>query len=346
MQGMQTKIIERYFFFGLLFATLIFSFLIFRPFWTILILGISFSIVFYPVYLFFKKIKFSNWLASLLTVIIFTIILCGPILGIGVIIFNQTQDLYHKVVDNKTVEPFLETIEDTVNSVLPSGVDFDIQEKTSNFVTYLSNHITTIFKNTISAFFSFALMLLIIFYFLKDGEKWKRAVVVLSPLSDRDDEKIISRLAEAVNSVIKGSLLVALIQGILMGLGLWLFGVPNAALWGVVAAIASLLPTIGTALISVPAIIFLFSTGETASAVGLLIWAVVVVGMIDNFLSPLIVGNKMRIPSLLILFSVLGGVTLMGPVGVLVGPLAVSLLYTLISIYRHEFKQNAQSTPV
>ena len=100
----------------------------------------------------------------------------------------------------------------------------------------------------------------IIFYFLKDGARWRKAIVILSPLSDRDDEKIISRLKLAVNGVIKGYLLVALVQGLLMGIGLSFFGVPHPALWGVVAAIASLIPMIGTALVSIPAFIFLFLT--------------------------------------------------------------------------------------
>jgi len=98
------------------------------------------------------------------------------------------------------------------------------------------------------------------------------------------------------------------------------------------------LPTIGTSLVSIPAIIFLVSTGAPTQALGLLIWSVVAVGMIDNLLSPLIVGSKINIPPLLILFSILGGISFLGPVGILVGPLTVSLLYALISIYRNEFK--------
>ena len=167
--------------------------------------------------------------------------------------------------------------------------------------------------------------------------------MILSPLSDADDQKIINKLSRAVNAIVKGYLLIALIQGILMALGLSFFGVPNPALWGLVTMITAFIPTIGTALVSVPAIIFLLLTGQTIEAVGLLCWAVAVVGMIDNLLSPIIVGNRINLPPLLILFSVLGGISLLGPVGILVGPLTISLLYTLISIYRNEFKQNMAS---
>jgi predicted PurR-regulated permease PerM len=180
---------------------------------------------------------------------------------------------------------------------------------------------------------------LAIFYFLKDGEKWKKFLLKLSPLSNTDDEKIINRLSQTINGVIRGTIFIALIQGILMGVGLGIFGIPNSAIWGVVAAITSLIPTVGTGLVSVPAIIFLLVTGNVLPAIGLLIWSVIVVGTIDNFLAPYIIGSKIKIPPFLILFSVLGGIALLGPVGILIGPLAVSLLYTLNEIYQGEFKQ-------
>jgi len=336
----QTKIIERYFFFGLLFTTLIFTFLIFRPFWIILILGVSFSIILYPLYTWFNNKKLPSWLSSFFTVLLFTVAFCGPLLGIGAMVFNQSENVFRTVVQERGAGTFLNSIDRAVNKVLPRGITFDMNEKATSFVSYISSNVASVFSTVVSAFFSFVLMLLIIFYFLKDGVKWRKAAIVLSPLSDKDDEKIISRLALSVNAVMKGYLFIALIQGILMGFGLWLFNIPNPALWGVVAAVLSLIPTFGTALVSIPAIIFLFIVGNTTLALGLLIWSVIVVGMIDNVLSPLIVGKNISIPPLLILFSVLGGISFLGPVGILMGPLSISLLYTLISIYRNEFRQN------
>jgi len=337
---MQTKIIERYFFFILLFAVFIFSFLIFRPFWIVLVLGISFSIVLYPVYEWFNKRKLPNWLSALLTIFFFIIIIGVPLFGMGIIVFNQSQNAYQIIINNVHSLSFIDSINNSINRVLPESISFDLYEKISNFISFVSNNIASIFTSTLSTIFSLVLTLLSMFYFLKDGTHWRKALVILSPLSDADDEKIINKLSRAVNGIIKGYLLIALIQGILMGIGLALFGVPNPALWGLVTMITALVPTVGTAIISVPAIIFLFVTGNTIEAIGLLAWAVVIVGMIDNLLSPIIVGNKINLPPFLILFSVLGGISLLGPVGILVGPLTISLLYTLISIYRNEFKQN------
>ncbi|MFH1201036.1 MAG: AI-2E family transporter [bacterium] len=335
---MQPKIIERYFFFGLLFTTFVFAFFIFRPFWIVLVLGASFSIILYPVYEWLNKRYLPNWLASLLTLFFFIVVLCIPLFGIGSIIFNQSQDLYHSVINNGSTFPFINSIGDKINQVLPSGISFDINEKISTFISFLTNNLANIFSATVSALFSFILLLLAIFYFLKDEKGWRKIILKLSPLSDIDDEKIINKLLQTINGVMKGTLFIALVQGILMAIGLSLFGVQNAAIWGVVAAITSLIPSVGTAMVSVPAIIFLFATGQIVSAIGLTIWSTIIVGTIDNFLTSYIIGSKINIPPFLVLFSVLGGISLLGPVGVLIGPLAVSLLYTLIEIYQSEFK--------
>lgn len=333
--------IERYFFFGLLLATLIFTFFIFQPFWIVLVVGASFAIVLRPVFEWFKaKLRFPAWLASLCTVLFFTILICGPLLGIGAIIFNQSQELYQSILGGEGI-PSLASVDQSIQKFLPDGIDFDLDERLNEMIYSLSNNIGKIFGATLNTILSFVLMLLAIFYFLKDGSEWKKSLITLSPLADSDDVKIINKLSLAVNGVIKGYILIAIIQGTLMGMGLAIFSVPNPALWGVVAAIGSLIPTIGTALVSIPAAIFLFATGQTGAAIGFTIWAFAIVSTVDNLLNPYIVGNKINIPPFLILFSVLGGVALLGAVGILIGPIAVSLLYTLVSIYRQEFQQNA-----
>lgn len=337
---MQTKIIERYFFFILLFITFVFSFLIFRPFWMVLVLGGSFSVVLYPIYEWLTNKKVPNWISALLTVLFFVIIIGIPLFGIGAIVFNQSQNAYEMIVSNQNSISFIDSINTSINKILPEGISFDLYGKISDLISLVTNNIASIFSTTVSTILSLVLTLLSIFYFLKDGARFRKALIILSPLSDVDDQKIITRLAVSINGIIKGYLFVALIQGILMGIGLTLFGVPNAALWAVITVITALIPTIGTALISVPAIIFLLATGNTVQAIGMLCWAVAVVGMIDNLLSPLIVGSKTKLPPFLILFSVLGGISLVGPLGILVGPLTISLLYTLISLYRDEFQNN------
>ncbi|MEK7113537.1 MAG: AI-2E family transporter, partial [Patescibacteria group bacterium] len=311
----------------------------FRPFWVVLVLGVSFSVVLYPVYEWLKeKMKTPDWLSSALTVLLFVFIVAIPLFGIGVMVFNQSQDAYHVIVNNVDSLSFLDTVNVSINKILPENMSFDLYDKLSGFISFVVSNITGIFTFTLSAIFSALLTLLAVFYFLKDGASWKKSLITLSPLADTDDEKIIQKLSNGINGILKQYLLMALVQGILMGVGLTLFGVPNPALWGLVTIFAALVPTIGTALISIPAIIFLYATGHAMAAAGLLVWSISMVGMIDNLLSPVIVGKKINLPPFLILFSVLGGLSLLGPIGILMGPLTVSLLHSLLSIYRHEFQ--------
>jgi predicted PurR-regulated permease PerM len=337
---MQNRTIEKYFFLGFLLIVTLFSLLIFRPFLPVIIVGASLSVVLHPLYNWFKAkvTRGKSWIAALLTVIIFIVILFGPVLAVGILVFNQSQDLYHSFVAGGSSNAFLESINQSVNKILPDGTYFQVQDKFADLVTLIYNNIANIFTTTLQTFLSLILVILTIFFFLKDGDEWKNSLIKISPLSDKDDEKILTRLSNSINGIIKGYLFIAIAQGALMGVGLAIFGVPSPALWGVFSGFASLVPTIGTGLVAVPAVLFLFATGSTGAAIGMAIWAIVIVGLMDNFLNPLIVGQRIEVPPLLILFAVLGGIALMGPVGILIGPLTISLLYALIGIYRHSFQ--------
>ena len=140
-------------------------------------------------------------------------------------------------------------------------------------------------------------------------------------------------MGKAINSVIKGSLVIAIIQGILTGLGFTLFQVPNPALWGSIASITALIPGIGTALVLIPGILYLFFSFKIGLGFGLLAWGILAVGLIDNILGPTLVGRGTKIHPFLVLFGVLGGIQLFGPAGFIAGPLILSLLFALAEIY-------------
>ncbi len=339
---MQTKIIERYFFFGLLLITLFLSFMVFRPFLPIIIISAAFAVVLSPINSKLKK-KMPGGLAALLTVFFFILIICGPLFGLGVLAFNQTQDLYYSIVQNGGAGPILQKLEASINGLLPQGIALNLDDKISEFIVFMTQNIAAIFTSTLTTLFGFFLTLVSLFFFLKDGANWKKELILISPLSDKDDSKILNRLTQSINGIVKGYLLIAVIQGTLMGIGLAVAGVPSAALWGVVAGIGSLLPTVGTALVSIPSVIFLVATGHVPQAIGIGIWAFLIVGWVDNLLNPIVISSKIKIPQILVLFSVLGGLVLMGPVGFLFGPLIVSLLYALITIYRDEYEGTEQT---
>ncbi len=336
---MHTPSIEKYFLFSLLIIVTALTLAVFYPFITIIVLAAAFTVVLNPVYIWIKKHITGGieWLASLITVVLFLIVLCIPLLGVGTLVFNQTQQAYQSMIDNKGSDTFIQMIDISVNKIMPEGFTFDTQSKISDFVSFLSKNMTGFFTSIFNSILMFMLMIFAMFYLLKDGDHWKKSLIKLSPISEENFNEIFLKLSKTINSILKGSFFIAIVQGLLVGIGLAIFGVPNAAIWGVVAGIASFVPTIGTSIIAVPAILFLYFTGMHIQAIGLLIWSVILVGLIDNLLSPYLISKNTEISSLFILFAILGGMALMGPVGILIGPLILSLLYSLVSIYRKEF---------
>ncbi len=337
---MKAKVIEKNFFYAFLVLVSVIAGIILWPFLSVIVIGASLAVVFHPVYVLVEE-KITHgipWLSALLTTLLFLVLLGVPFFFIGSSVFRQSQEMYSSITSNGGPSPYIAHISQSISEVLPNGISVDVAKKIDDIASFLSGSASKIFTSTISTLFSFLLVLLSLFYFLKDGKQWRDMLIDLSPLPDEYDEKILYKLSRAVNGVMKGYLLIALVQGLLMGIGLWIFGVPNPALWGVFAGVASMVPSIGTALVAVPAILYLLVTGDSTGAVGFTAWALILVGTIDNFLNPIVVAKNIDLHPLIILFAVLGGISLMGAVGILIGPLVVSLLYTLLTIYREHFK--------
>lgn len=327
--------IEKYFFIGLLGATGILVLVIFFPYVSIIILGLALAILLYPAYIKIKKHTpyKSEWLASTLTILCFLIVLGIPLVLLSNTVFKQLEQLYTSLTTSDTAL-LLSQIQSSVHGFLPEGITFDIKQEITRIIASLSSNIQAFLSATVQTIFKFLLVILTLFYFLKDGERIRARLVKLSPLKVENTEKILSTYTHTVNGVLKGYIAIALAQGILMGVGLRIFGVPHSALWGTLAGIASLIPMIGTAMISIPAIGYLIITGSPQAGLGMAVWAATLVGTIDNVLNPFIVGKQTALPPLVILFAILGGLTIMGPIGILFGPIAVSLFKTLVGMYR------------
>ncbi len=336
---MEPKIKEKYFFYGLLALAAVFCLFIFWPFLTIIAMGAALAVVLHPIFLWIKthlRIKI-NGLAALLAIIIFLLVLAVPLTFIGTNVVGESHSFYVSLTQGGAASQFIDNLSATLHRAFPATASYDIKNRLGDIAGFFAGSFANIFTATLQTVFSFVLIVLSLFYFLKDGDRWKQAIVELSPLSKEHDDRLIAMLSRAINGVLTGYVFVGILQGTLLGIGLWIFGVPNPALWGVLASIASLVPPFGTSLVSVPSIIYLFATGKTTQGIGLIIWALMLIGLIDNFLSPMIVSKKIDLPPFVALFAILGGVSLVGASGILIGPLAVSLFYALIRIYREDF---------
>ncbi len=336
---MNNEKLHFYFLLVALLGVFVLVFLIFRPFLYALALAAVFAVVFQPVY---QKIigytRGRRGLAALTTIFIIIISIFTPLIFLGTQIFQEARQLYAALTENNNKDAIFYIFRDLIDGIqkhFPVAQDFsiNINQYFKQAVGWLFQHLGSVFAGLAKTMISFFIFLFALYYLLKDGQKPKTTIAALSPFSDANNEEISKKLRAAIDSVIKGNLLVAVIQGMLTATGFLIFGIPNAVLWGSVAAIAALIPGIGTTLVLLPAIIFLYFTGEYFSALGLFIWGVTAVGLIDNFLAPKLISRGTQLHPLIIFLSVLGGLLFFGPIGFLLGPLTITLFFALLDIY-------------
>ncbi|MBP9757667.1 MAG: AI-2E family transporter [Candidatus Pacebacteria bacterium] len=339
MKGMTA---QHYFLLALLAGAAWVAFLVVKPFFSALALGAVFAVVLQPVYRRIRSyVRGKESLAALSTVGVSIIIVLIPIIFVSLQLLKEAQALYGSLNDTDTQRVFSQWVTANgakVDTYVPNASQ-SLREISASFDDYARAAASWIVLNIGAAFSSIASLFLNLFiffvtlyYLLRDGGRLKRYLIELSPLNDSDDEHIVHKLEVAVNSVVKGKLAIAVIQGVLAGIGLAIFGVPNPVVWGLVAIVVSLIPPIGTALVLFPAIMYLVIAGELPSAGGLTLWAVGV-SVIDNVIGPRLIGDGMQIHPLLVLLSVLGGLALFGPVGLFLGPLSIALLLALLSLH-------------
>ncbi|HEY0368821.1 MAG TPA: AI-2E family transporter [Chthoniobacterales bacterium] len=175
-------------------------------------------------------------------------------------------------------------------------------------------------------------------YFLRDGHRVLAKIFYYTPLNNEDESRVLQLMRSITRATIKGTIVIGAIQGALGGIAFFFCGLEGAAFWGTMMAILSVVPGIGSAIVWVPAVIYLFVTGQGFKAVMLLLWCSVVVGTVDNLLRPMLVGKDTQMPDLLILVGTLGGLFLFGPIGFIVGPIVCGLFLTVWEIYGTTFR--------
>ncbi len=344
--------ISSYFFFLLLLLAIVSALYTVLPFLTPLIVAAAVSVIFYPVYrkitaiLGIKKPR-SN-IAALVSVLLFLIVVIVPIFLIVGKIYTEIQALYALLTDESGRSQVIDSLNNVSQSL--SHALFDIFPAYSfdslNITEFFKSILEWIFANLDQVFKGLAtvagyafVFLLSLFYFIRDGRIIRKNFISWSPLLDSYDEYIVSTLKRAIQSVFAGTIVVSIIQGVLTAIGFAIFGINTPVVWGSVAAVAAFVPGIGTSLVIIPGIIYLFVSGGWVPAIGLTIWGAVAVGLVDNILGPYLINKGINVHPFLILISVLGGLVVFGVVGFVLGPLILAFLFALLEIYRHSFSK-------
>ena len=322
---------------------LLFGYLVLRPFLNIFLLALVIATITYPVYRRLLRLTGSREsLSSFLSIVFVVVVLIIPCLLLLGLLARESVQVYgwinEKVQNGAMEQSVVQRAVDLQAKYLPR-LDLerlDLGQKLAAMAGILSGILmkwsTSALKGVTSAVWQFFLMLFALFYFYKDGAAFLHWMMHLTPLPGSLEREIAEKFKEVSESAFYGTFLAALAQGFLGGLGFLIVGLPPLV-WGVFMAFLSLIPLVGTFLVWGPAAILLMASDRLGAGIFLVIWGVVVVGLSDNVLRPLLMKGKSQLHPLLIFFSLIGGMIAFGPLGILLGPLAIVLVISMLRAY-------------
>lgn len=344
---MNSEMINRYTLIGLtLVISAVFLSMIHQFLMAIFMAGL-FSAMVVPVHKSINKLLGGRQnLASLLTIIGIIALVLIPLAVLITIIVGQAITVSQSItpwIQNFIDEPTLATKYlqkfPYYDQVLPYR-DI-ILEKSGQLVgtisTFLINSLSSFTKVTINAVFSSIIMLYVMFYFLTEGKVLLWKILYILPLRDKDEQKLLERFTSVTRATIKGTLIIGIMQGGVCGIGFALAGIQGPFFWGTVMAVMSIVPVVGTAIIWFPALLILAVLGEFTGVIILAVVCGLIAGNLDNIVRPRLVGKDTEMHDLFVLFGTLGGISMFGILGIIIGPLITALFITLWDIYGDVF---------
>lgn len=211
-------------------------------------------------------------------------------------------------------------------------------ELVGNLSSFLINSLSSATKMTMTALFGSIIMLYVMFYFLTMGNVLLDRILYFLPLRDSDERALLQRFTSVTRATIKGTIIIGIVQGFICGLAFALAGIKGPVFWGSIMAVTSIIPAVGTALVWGPALIILLLMGKFTGAIILAVLCGVVAGNLDNVLRPRLVGKDTKMHDLFVLFGTLGGITMFGLLGIIIGPIIAALFITIWGIYGTAFR--------
>ena len=342
------NVMEKRTFIGVLIALSLLFILLLLPFWGAIFWAGVMSLLFYPLHARLDR-RFGNRpsLAALCTLLIGFVLVVMPVIAIGFGFIREGAQLY-QLIESQELNP--QDILDRIGNAVPIlpdlltrlGIDTSVirnylSEAAIAMSRILSQQALSWGRDALTFTLSLGLMLYLSFFLLRDGVSivgWMRDAV---PLNNERRQLLFQKFAEVARATVKGNLVVALVQGALGGLIFWVLGLPAVLLLSVVMAFLSLVPAVGASLVWLPMAVYLYATGEWEKASILVAYGALVIGLADNVLRPILVGRDTKLPDYIVLFSTLGGISMLGITGFVIGPLIAALFLSFWTIFSREF---------
>ncbi len=313
---------------------IVLSYLLLKPLLISIIIGIILAFIFLPLYQIINRfLKLKN-LSALLMCFLLLVVIFLPIWYLAPIAIDQSIRFYLSSQQMDLITPF--------KTIFPSlfqteTFSAEIGSAIQSFVTRSTNSLMNSFSNFILNFPRIFLQLLVVFFtfffVLKDNDKMISYIKSLLPFSKDMINKLFNSSRSITLSILYGQVVVGIIQGIITGIGFFLFNVPNALLLTVLAAIAGIFPIIGTAIIWIPVAIYFFLAGDSFSAFGIIIFGLIST-VLENFIKPVFVSKRTKVNTSIILIGMIGGLFMFGILGIILGPLILSYLLIILELFR------------
>lgn len=344
---MYDKLQQRSFLLLLVLVTVLFFYLL-KPFFGAIFWACAIAVIFFPVQRrLVLRFPDSPNLTALTTLSLCIVIVIIPVLVVATSVVQEGVILYQKLTEGEVdpaqyfdqvrhAFPLLDTAIDA------AGIDYSALKARAMEVAVsgsraLAQQALSVGQNTFQFFLGLGIMVYLAFFLLRDGPALTRLLIQALPLGDDRERLLFQKFTEVTRATVKGNLVVAVTQGALGGLAFWALGIPGPFLWGVVMAVLSLIPAVGAGLIWAPVAIYLLAAGEWISGLVLTVFGVLVIGLVDNVLRPILVGRDTKLPDYVVLLSTLGGLVLFGINGFVIGPLVAALFIAFWGIFIREF---------
>ncbi len=350
---MKREQIISYFFIGLFIFIVYELFRLFSPFLHAIFWAAILAFAFYPLYRnILDRLRRKRTLAALLTTLIILLVVTPPMVMILFSLTEEAVELYQKVstyLSSGELDLFFENVKTTASTEWARQLWARLEPFRQNMVDALlaftkkmgnltAKQIVSISKNILLLFFNFFLIIFLLFFFLRDGEQIHRFIYDLIPMEQKNKKTLAGKMNETFSAVIRGQLVTSIVQGTLAGLTFWALRLPVPLLVGFLTFLTSMIPVTGAATVWGPFAAYLFLANETTKAGILSVVGVFLISLSDNFLKPLLIGEKTKLPVFLLFLGMLGGLKIYGLTGIFLGPVLLSLFFVLVKIYHEEYQ--------
>ncbi len=326
-----------------------------EPFFGAIVWGVVVAVLFRPVYeQLLDYLPGRTNLAAVITLVLILLLVVVPTILLGMALAQEAASLYVRVQDGEidfgaVFEAFERSLPHWMQVQLAAygyndfaSIRAEIEQSISAILEFLVTWSLSVGQGAFQFLLSLGVMMYLTFFLLRDGRELAERIEQIIPLSEENRQILKEKFLVVIRATIKGSLIIAIIQGSLGGLVFWALDIRGALLWAVLMGIFSLIPAIGTGFVWLPVALFLFITGDIWQGVVLILCGIFVISMVDNLVRPTLVGRDTRMPDYVVLISTLGGLQLFGINGIVIGPLVAALFIALWSIFSDMQKGQAE----